>query len=228
MKFVFFVMIICSFFCGCNVKLKNMLKDNIAEIVDFVVCGEVDCLQVSLMCGKRECEYSLNGIAEELIPYGILTVYINDEDEEIKEVCYSIFVGVNKYEGIMKKNPYDNSLMADIKKVVDSKDNISVDIYINDSKYSTKLNKVDKEWIVNANMIINNILVVDYKEQVKYFIKDGEFVGEVYIKLIDDYDKSVGRYYYYVSIQGRDGSSMSLLISPQTAEVLASNLIETN
>ena len=227
MKFIFFVLFVFSLCSGCSIKLKDMVRDNLSEIVDYVVSGEVDNIRITLMSGKRENIYKLNGISEELVPYSILTVCSNG-NIDIKEVKYTIFVGVNKYEGIMENNPYDDSWVADLKRTVDYKENISVDIYIDDSKYSTKLNRIDNDWITNSTMIIDDILIANYEEQVKHFIKDNKFMGEVYLKLIQDYDKHSSRFYYYVSIQGRDNSSMSLLISPKTSEVLASNLIDTN
>ena len=194
-------------------------------MVDFVVCGKLEDIKVSLMCGEREENYSLNGNSSNLIPYGILTVDVSNEAIDVKEVKYVLFVGVNKFEGIMEKNPYEDSWVVDIKEIVDKEDNIAVDIYIKEVKYSTKLTSIDADWIINSRDIINDILLVDYKEQIKYFIKDNDFLGEIYIKLINDYDKYSSRYYYYVSIQGVDNSSMNLLISPKTAEVLANNLI---
>ena len=41
---------------------------------------------------------------------------------------------------------------------------------------------------------------------------------------MDDYDRVASDYYYYVSVVGRKGSSINMIISPITGEILASNL----
>ena len=225
MKFIFFVLIISICFSGCGSRLKSLVWNNISEIADFVVCGEVDDISISLMCGRREMTYSLDGIATELIPYAIVTVVVPD-NTHIENIRCTLFVGVNKYTGEMVKNPYNDSWVTDIKTVVDYNENISIDIYLNDNKHSTKLERIDSEWVVSANDVIEDILIDKYRDQISCFIDDGEFVGEVFVKLIND-DKYTRMYYYYVSIQGIDGSVMSLLVSPKTAEVLASNMVES-
>ena len=224
MRFIFFVVILCSCFSGCGVRTKTMVWNNIAEIVDFVVCGEKNDMSISLMCGRREVLYSLDGVATELIPYGIITVCVPN-NMQVDNIEYVLFVGVNKYNGSMQKNPYNNTWVADIKTAVNQNDNISIDIYLDDNKYSTKLNRVDQDWVVSSNEIVDNILLSKYKQQVGKFIVDNEFAGEVYVKLIND-DTYSNWFYYYLSIQGKDGSNMSVLISPETAEILASNCVE--
>lgn len=224
MKFIFFVGIVCMSIIGCDLKLSNTVWNNVAEIAEFVVCGEVDNISVSLMCGRREVSYSLDGVANQLIPYGIITVFV-PEDMVVENINYTIFVGVDKFEGVMEKNPYDNSWAADIKTMVNKNENISIDLYCNGAKYSTKLKLIDDNWIISTNEIIDKILIADYKEQVKSFIKDGKFAAEVFVKLINDRDNGNSQYYCFVSIQGRDDNTISILVSPQTAEVLASSLI---
>ena len=88
MKFIFFVMIICSLLGGCSLGLENKIYNNLSEIVDFVVCGDSDAMSVSFMCGRREVEYKINGYSTELIPYGVLCVSLKNDDENIGNVDY--------------------------------------------------------------------------------------------------------------------------------------------
>ena len=205
---------------GCNIGLKNKVYNNISEMVDFVVVGGDDNMSISLMCGRRELEYKSNGIATQLIPYGVLTLYGVGED--VKEVDYVLFVGTIKYQGDMQKNPYDSSWVADMKTVVDESENISVDILIDNAKVSYKLKSASKEWEVASKDLID-LLIDDYSDILKEFIKDGVFEGEVYIKLINEYEMYANHYYYYVSIVERNGGSFNILVSPTTKEVLASS-----
>jgi membrane carboxypeptidase/penicillin-binding protein len=65
-----------------------------------------------------------------------------------------------------------------------------------------------------------DILIKQYNDELKTFF-DEEFEGEVYIKIMDDYDKYSSDYYYYVSVVGRGGSSINMIISPETGKILA-------
>lgn len=220
MKFIFFVIMVLSVLCGCDIGLKNKVYNNIAEIVDFVVVGGGDNLSISLMCGRREIEYKSDGVATELIPYGVLTLYVDDKD--ITQVEYVLFVGTIKYQGDMQKNPYDSSWVADIKTSVDKSENIRVDIIIDNTKSSYKLKSVSDEWAVFSKDLIG-LLIDDYSDVLKGFVIDGAFEGEVYIKLINEYELRSEHYYYYVSVVARKGGSFNILVSPMTKEVLASS-----
>ena len=209
-----------SVLCGCDIGLKNKVYNNIAEIVDFVVVGGGDNLSISLMCGRREMEYKSDGVATELIPYGVLTLYVDDKD--ITQVEYVLFVGTIKYQGNMQKNPYDSSWVADIKTSVDKSENIRVDIIIDNTKSSYKLKCVSDEWAVFSKDLIG-LLIDDYSDVLKGFVIDGAFEGEVYIKLINEYELHSEHYYYYVSVVARKGGSFNILVSPITKEVLASS-----
>ena len=78
--------------------------------------------------------------------------------------------------------------------------------------------------IQNTNFFRSRkMLFVFRKTELKKFIVDGVFEGECYIKIIDDWDEFGSEYYYYVSVIGRRGSSISVVISPKSCEFLASN-----
>lgn len=222
MKFIFFVIFISMLFSSCGIGLKNKVYNNISEIVDFVIVGGDEKVLVSLMCGRREVDYKINGISTELVPYGILTLYSSEEIDSSIQVEYTLFVGTKKIKGQMQKNPYDNTLVADIKKIIDKNENISIDIFIAQDKVSLKLKTIDTEWRITPNEVVDKLLD-EYKNELIKMVVDGVFEGEVYIKLIKEEPLNCYRYFYYVSVVNRKGQSFNFLLSPTTKEILASN-----
>ncbi len=222
MKFVFFIVIVVSFLTGCTGRVKDYVWNNLAEMVDFVVEGRNENVSVELMCGRREVEYTIDGVATALIPYGVITVDFFDDNMDIDECKYILYVGVKKYEGDFQKNPYDETWVADIGEVVNCNANISVDVIIVDNKYSLKLQNTSRDWRVSSQDAVD-MLIKNYKDKLKDFVKDSEFMGEIYIKIINDGDNYTSDYYYYISVVGVDGRSFSFLLSPKSNEILASN-----
>lgn len=222
MKFIFFVILICSLFSGCGVGLKNKVYNNLSEMVDFVVVGVADDVSVSLMCGRREVDYKINGVSTELVPYGVLTLCLGEELDSSMEVKYVLFVGTKKFQGEMQKNPYDSTWVADIKTIIDKNENISIEISVGQEMFSLKLKPVDGDWIITSNEVVD-ILIKEYKNELKNMVLDGVLEGEIYIKLINEQTIEYYRYYYYVSVVDRKGGSLNFLLSPKTKEILASN-----
>jgi len=185
--------------------------------------GVEDNISITLMCGHRESEYKMDGYATSLIPFGVITITLADgEDIEVQSSSFVLFVGTEKFEGDLTENPFDGTLVADIGKVIDRSQNVSIDVYINDEKESIKLKSVDEDWTINARDCID-ILLNNFDREISGFVNDDNLEGEVYIKIIDDYDKFESKFYYYVSVVDRRGSSISMLISPFNGEILASN-----
>ena len=220
MMFVFFI-IFCAFgLVGCGGGLEKQLISNIAEIREFVLVGETENMRVSLMCGQRERDYKTDGVAGELIEFGVITITIeNIHLLNISDSRYVLFEGTEKIDGVLIQNPFDKTLVADVGKIIDRNKNISIDIYIGNNKSSLKLKEIDSEWTLSSKDCID-ILISKYKNELKSFFKD-EFEGELYIKIMNDFDKYGSDYYYYVSVVGRNKNSINMIISPKTGEILA-------
>lgn len=203
-------------------KLEKFVRNNIAEYREFVVYGQDDGVSASLMCGEREVDYKINGVVTELIEFGVLT--INAEDEVLLQdgVEYVLFVGTQKYIGELQKNPFDGTLVADIKEVVDKNCNISVLIKFASGDISIRLQKVDEDWIIDSEDCVK-ILMSKYGEELKKFINNGVFEGEVYIKIMQDNMFAINDFYYLISVYGKDGKSINVIVSPISGEILASN-----
>ena len=220
-----FFLVFCSFiiFCSCSNKYENILKNNTAEVREFVLEGKSDNINASLICGLREKDYVINGYATELIEFGILTFdieNINDYNETI--ATYVLLVGTVRYDGDLQKNPFDNTLVADIKTIINSSENVTAKIIIGDFTQEIKLKNVCNNWSVDSEEVYK-IVAKNFKDDIKQLIINNVFNGEVYVKIINDADINVGDYYWYVNIVNRTGRKLSLIISPHTSEILAVN-----
>lgn len=195
---------------------------NIAEFREFAFYGKDEQISASLMCGVREREYKINGYATDLVEFGVLTVTINDDSLERDDAKYVLFVGTKKFVGILQTNPYDGTLVADIKQIIDKNSNVSCVIELGEKDLSLKLSDVGKDWVIKSNDCLR-FLARGYGEKLKTFIEKGEFKGEVYIKIMNDENDLVADFYYLISVYGRNGRSINIILSPTTGVVLASN-----
>ena len=204
-------------------KLERLVRDNISEYREFIVWGQSGDVSASLMCGMREVDYKINGIATDLIEFGVLTIGAKDESLLIAGVEYILFVGTKKYSGELEKNPFNGTLVADIKEVVDENSNISLVIKFDDGDIPIKLQKVNTKWGIDSEGCID-ILMNKYNGELKKFVNNGVFEGEVYIKIMQDDIFALNDFYYLVSVYGKEGKSINVILSPISGEILASNV----
>lgn len=220
MKLIFFLMCICClslYGCGGSGVYKELLN-NIAEVRQFVMVGGDENIGVSLMCGKRESVYKIDGIATELVEFGVITV---STDVDVDAGVFTLFSGTQKYTGELIKNPFDGTLVADIKSVVDEKLNTSIVIGLGEKEYSFKLKSVGENWKYSTNDILEKF-AKDYGDKIRTVYIDNKMQGEVYLKIMNDGGLSQD-FYYLISMYGRSGEYIRVIYSPITGEILASN-----
>lgn len=210
-------------FAACTNKYENLLKSNTAEVREFLMEGESDGVSATLICGMREQEYKINGYATNLIEFGVLTFDLNNSDEFDENLAnFVLFVDTSRYDGTLEKNPFNDTLVADIKKVINKSSIVTAKIMIGDFVREIKLKLIGSDWEVDIDDVYK-IVASKFKEQLNYLNSSNVFGGEVYIKILNDADIYKGDYYWYVSIFSRKGGMLSMIISPYSREILAIN-----
>lgn len=222
MKIFLFLVATMLMFTSCQ-SIDNYIDKNISEIRESLYEGSCDDFNVTLVCGEREKDYVLNGISTSNIEFGVLTFDIkNMEISEKNELKYVLNIGTERYSGELEINPFDNTLVADIHKKVTGNENIRAKVILDDFVKEVKLEKVDCDFSINSSDV-KKIISKNFKDDIKLLIEEGEFKGEIYIKILNDADMYIGDYYWYVSIISRDGRKLNTLISTKTGEILSIN-----
>ena len=221
MGLIFLALIFFVFCSSCSVSWQTEVKGSISEIREFVLAGNADGIYSDIMCGYREVEYVVDGYSNDLIPFGVLTIRFDEDVVGVGEgVFFSLFVGTIKYNGECEKNPFDGSYAFDIKTIIDKSQNVLLEVKVGNNVFSMKLNSAMSDWVVNCDRAFD-IFMDKYSKELKGLIHDGVFMGEVYIKIVGDYNDGYCEYLYYVNCVGRMGESVAIMISPKTGNILA-------
>lgn len=220
---LFFLLLCVIVLSSCGNKYENMLKNNTAEVRKYLLEAKDDQMNVSLILGLREKNYIVNGYATDLIEFGVLTFEFSDYGNIDKNsASYELLVGTQKFAGILQENPFDKTLVADIKKMIDPTKKVTAKIISGEFSKEIELKFINKDWSVDSDNVYE-IVAKKMKNELSQLSNKNTFEGEVYIKIINDADINVSDYYWYVSIIGRGGKRLSLIISPKTKEIMAVN-----
>ena len=220
---LFFLLLCVIVLSSCGNKYENMLKNNTAEVRKYLLEAKDDQMNVSLILGLRKKNYIVNGYATDLIEFGVLTFEFSDYGNIDKNsASYELLVGTQKFAGILQENPFDKTLVADIKKMIDPTKKVTAKIISGEFSKEIELKFINKDWSVDSDNVYE-IVAKKMKNELSQLSNKNTFEGEVYIKIINDADINVSDYYWYVSIIGRGGKRLSLIISPKTKEIMAVN-----
>lgn len=210
---------VCIVLAGCSKLYKNA-QNSIAEVRQNIYIGENESMVASFMAGKREEDYVINGVSTPLIEFGVIAVSLQNVNVSYaKTGSFSLLSGKDTYSGELQLNPFDNSYVADIGKIIDNDDDISLTVSIGSFTSEVSLQKTNTKWKLNCDDALKTACKA-LKSELKSWGKKN-FDGEVYIKIIHDSKISSTDYFWYVSFVNTTGTMHSVIIHPITGEILA-------
>lgn len=217
-------LILCILFCcfclsGCS-KIYNLTKKNLAEIRYNIFTGDSDNFHITFMSGQREKDYVINGYNSELINFGVVTISLKNETLDTTNSNFALTINTLRYEDILEKNPFDGTLVADIGTIVDNEiKSITIKVFIDKIIEEITLTNISYNWNVDYNDALK-IACKSLSEELTPLLTN-EFLGEAYIKIIEDTIENKDNYLWYVNFVSRNGIQHSIIIDPITSKVLA-------
>lgn len=207
-------------FCACESPLYSKAKENIAEIRNNIYIGENDSVKGVFMSGEREKDYVINGYSTPLIEFGVITFTLLGENiTRAKTGSYNIVIDGTTYEGELELNPFDNTYVADLGMKFDTKEDITASIKVGSFESGITLSLRNGDW-ETSSLDALKLACKALKSELKDYDKE-EWESEVYIKIIHDEEISSDKYFWYINFVGRSGINHSVIIDPNTKEILA-------
>lgn len=221
-KFLYVLLMLPMFlFAGCsNNNLFNLAKNNIAEARYNLYVGETENLKVMLTSGIRESDYVINGYCSDPCDFGVLTFNFKTQITLPETVNYVLTVGTVRFDGVLEQNPYDGSYVCDVKTIVNSSDVVSAKIIAGEFVESVELTCVNQNWNVDYIKALN-LACDELNQKISTFIENDQFLGECYIKILNDDELGANCYYWYVNFVSRKGENYACIIDPISNEIMA-------
>lgn len=220
-KFLFILPLLMVAILGlyaCGMDMSSYFKSNVSEVCESYYVGETNDYYVNLFSGEREKTYKLDGISTENVDYAILSVKCKSAQID-KEVQYSIEIDDKTYDGVLNPNPYDNTLEADIERLVSGDAVVYAYIKVGEDTQVANLKCVSKEFFVAANTALDIAIDEIINEKVEF---DTSKKYECFVQVLNK-DDANKLYFWIVSVVSDDGEVFNVIIDTSTGKVLAKN-----
>lgn len=209
---------------GCAGKIPSEIKDNLSEIRINIFEATNDNISVNIITGQREEPYVLNGSAQGMNEYTVITIIPENPDNISTDITYNYLLKTGKkdYSGSFTLHPFGNSYAAEISEKINTK---SVEIKITASKDDWNFNEsIVMESILTENMISwEDALLIGMEaleNSISSMYSKKNLKAEVYVKLLcDPLGKTTDHYWYVAFADGKKVASA--LIDPISKEILA-------
>lgn len=209
-------------FVGCGgKKTETNFNNHLIEIRNNLFAGEDETFYATLCTGEREKEYALDGVVNELVPFGIVTLArLDNEMLDNEQYPFTLVVNGENITGSLEKSPYDNTYSADIEQVIADDAEISLQLVVDGVNVNQTLNNVSSNFTVAKDRAIE-IACEQLKDSIKNLSKENKASSEAFIKILKDYSGESNRYYWYVGIISPEGKTSGVLIDSTSGEVIS-------
>lgn len=205
-------------FSGCTQTQNN---NNVADIRNGIYDGECEDFNATFVYGERENPYQANGIANNLVEFGIISVVFETKPSQ-ENVKYSLKLnGEKTFSGTLEKNPYSNEYMADVGFAIAPNSSLSLTLSINNEEKEINLSNKSNSWKISSEKALE-IGKESFKDEISMFNKNNENY-ELFVKIITQQQTNFGKYYWNVSIVSSSGKKHNIVFSTDSEEILLKN-----
>lgn len=190
---------------------------NLSELRDTVMTGSDERVSVTLISGKREDPFVIDGeIAEQKTDFTVITV--KGSFDESVDLSYRLSANGETYEGVLSRHPFKSSYSVEL--AVRTVGEASVLISGGDYAQNLQLSSVITPETISADEALE-IAEARLSKSIDEMTDDGELCAEIYIRLLENPISSEGGYYWYVAFVPEKYVSYAVLIHSQTREIVA-------
>ena len=200
---------------GCGSSSLNV-KDNLSDARYGVFDGKNDDFNATFIYGERENPYSPDGINNNLVDFGIISVVFN-EKPTVDNPTFTLKTETKIYSGELEKSPFTDEYMADIgERIFD--DNILE--FTIDGYEKINLDRKNNSFEIDFEQALK-IGEEGLKDEIKQMTKNGK--TEFYLKIIYNNKSNYGQYFWAFSVIGEDGTKHNIIFSTNNGEILVKN-----
>lgn len=220
--FITFMLIAPLILMGCSNNLSVRLQDNLSEVRFNLFTASNEKINVNFTSGFREDPYVINGISENKKEFGVITVkFLCDISTKEGTPKFVITINEMDFDNEFILNPFDQTYVQDISTFVLDDSTIFIKITWQDFYFESELVNESNNFNINHKQALN-IFIKEFETDITNLLK-GDINFEMYVKIISDPSLNIDQNYFYVSLISVNGNSFSVIIDPNSGQILAKN-----
>lgn len=211
-------------FAACG-KSNYNIADYLIEERENLFSGQDNVYSATFSSGMREENYSLDGIVNNMVEFGIITLARNDNHALINDTyTYVLTIDGESFTGFLEKSEYDNTYSIDVGKKANNDSVINLRVTFTGYSFNEDLSNLSSAFTVDKNAALK-IANTELKDSIKDIMSTKNTKIETIMKMLKDHsDSEVERYYWYIGVVSTNGETLGILIDSSNGEVVAKKL----
>jgi len=206
--------------CACDkVKPGMDIKDNVSYYETHLYTGESANFAVSIVRGKRENAFVADGNAGEIADFATLKLTPLHMDLFNKQYAFKLTGESGEITGELNKDMFGVSFSAEVTNIDSVGELKSIKITATGVDETIELNNRLKDMLDWEDVL--KISENEFKEKINAEVAAENFKREIHVKFINNRTDRHSPYYWYVSYINSTSDYWSLLLDPETGEVVS-------
>ncbi len=226
-KFLIFALLLLSVLglTACKGGKNLDITDYLIEERNTLFTAQDELYSATYSTGKREKDYALDGVKNEMVDFGVVTFSRLDSSPLAKDnYTYLIKINDKEYTGFLEKSSIDNSYSIDIGVATDANSTVTIKVSFTGYTFNQDMCNVTSDFKVDTASALK-IANRELKQELNNLSSDKNNKVESVMKILKDYSNSeVKSYYWYVGVVSTNGDTMGILIDANTGDVVAKKL----
>lgn len=204
--------------CG---KTSFNINEYVIEKRENLFAANDELYTVTFSTGVRETDYNFDGVVNEMVPFGVLTITRNDNLPLANDsYAYIVTIGENTFSGFLEKNN-NNSYSADLETNTLGDEVINAQIGFTGYNFNKQLENVSSQFQVDSESALK-VAEKELKDKIQNLTNDDNVKIEVIMKIMKDHSNAeLKNYYWYVGVISTNGDTLGLLIDANTGDIIA-------
>jgi hypothetical protein len=195
---------------SCNrTSYFQLVLDNLSETRLYMKTAQNDSYRVQFFAGMREEPYTVNGISEKKVAFGIVNLEPRNKviNIDVDEIEGTLQVGDENIPLVLERNPHGTNFAADIEKLVDADKVKVLTAVIGGVTQTFELSNAMPEDAINWERALE--IATDHS--LTHIKKAGKF--EAYIKIVESPVAGAGSF-WYIRFVPEKGENFFVVIDP--------------
>lgn len=213
--FLFLCLILSFSIFACTKNIDGAVRGNLSEIRYNAFAVKNENFKANFMSGERENPYEYDGKSRDKCDFGVITVVFNDFCTFMK-VPFSLYINDEKVDGLLEKNPYNESFMADTGRRVNDNDVIRIKIGDGDE---INLENISNNFKINFENALK-IGINELNNELNSCYIKGKFNAECYLKIITSDNYNSDDFFWSFSVISSKLNNYSVIIDINSGKIL--------
>jgi hypothetical protein len=206
-------------FSACS-SINQAVANNVSEVHHSVFDGQTQNVRVTVVSGKKEKDYKMDGASGKKTDFCVITVRPQNSLDNLENFKYKFSYDKKIYEGELTAGKFGDRFSAEIELLLTGCDELGLTVSAGDTTEDVLLESKMSDDIITSTEALD-LAKMEFRDKIEGLYKSGKLGCEIYVRYVNSVENQDGDYFWYVAFLQEDEKFFAVLIDPVNSAIVA-------